>query len=178
MHWIRWDKLTESKGEGGLGFRDIHTFNLAMLAKQSWRFIQTPDSLCARVLGAKYFLDGNVLAARPGRNMSYTSRSILKGLEVLRRGIIWRIGDGSKIKIWRDPWIPREWTRHPITPRLNNILTHVDELIDPSIGQWGEKLVRQIFWPQDVELILSIPVHVEMDDVVAWHYDTRGQFLV
>jgi len=61
---------------------------------------------------------------------------------------------------------------------LNNILTHVDELIDPSTGQWDEQLVRQIFWPQDVELILSISVHVEMDDVVAWHYDTRGQFSV
>jgi len=151
MHWVRWDKLTEPKGEGGLGFRDIYTFNLAMLAKQSWRFMQNPDSLCARVLGAKYFPDGNILAAGIRRNMSYTWRSILKGLEVLKRGVIWRVGDGRRIKIWDDPWIPREWSRRPITPRSNNILTHVDELIDPSSGQWDEQLVREIFWQQDVE---------------------------
>ena len=178
MHWIRWDKLTEPKGEGGLGFRDIYTFNLAMLAKQSWRFMQNPDSLCARVLGAKYFPDGNILAAGIRRNMSYTWRSILKGLEVLKRGVIWRVGDGRRIKIWDDPWIPREWSRRPITPRSNNILTHVDELIDPSSGQWDEQLVREIFWQQDVEQILSIPVHIEMEDVVAWHYDSRGLFSV
>lgn len=54
MHWIRWEKLTEPKSAGGLGFRDIHTFNLAMLSKQGWRLIDSPDSLCSRVLRAKY----------------------------------------------------------------------------------------------------------------------------
>jgi hypothetical protein len=37
------------------GFIDLHAFNLAMLAKQSWRMITHPDTLCARVLRAKYF---------------------------------------------------------------------------------------------------------------------------
>ena len=118
-----------------------------MLAKQSLRFLLNPDSLCARVLGAKYFPDGDVLAAGPCRNMSYTWRSILKGVEVLKIGVIWRVGDGRRIRIWDDPWIPREWTRRPITPRRRNILVHVDELIDPSTGQWDEQLIRQTFWP-------------------------------
>ena len=30
----------------------------------------------------------------------------------------------------------------------------------------------------NVDLILSIPVHVEMEDVAAWHYDTKGLFTV
>ena len=72
MHWIKWEKLTTSKGEGGLGFRDIHAFNLAMLAKQGWRFVQDPNSLCARILGAKYFPNGDILSATARNNMSYT----------------------------------------------------------------------------------------------------------
>lgn len=63
MHWLRWEILTRPKGEGGLGFRDIHTFNLAMLAKQEWRLLKNPDSLCAQVLRVKYYPSGEVLNA-------------------------------------------------------------------------------------------------------------------
>jgi hypothetical protein len=55
IHWISWDRLTRPKGEGGLGFRDIHLFNMAMLAKQGWRLVHNTESLCARVLRAKYY---------------------------------------------------------------------------------------------------------------------------
>lgn len=34
-------------------------------------------------------------------------RGIEHGLELLKQGIIWRIGDGSKIDIQRSNWIPR-----------------------------------------------------------------------
>jgi hypothetical protein len=36
-----------------------------MLAKQSWRLITKPESLCAQVLRDKYFPDGNLVKAGP-----------------------------------------------------------------------------------------------------------------
>lgn len=54
IHWVSWDKLSKPKLTVGLGFRDLHSFNLAMLARQAWRLLQNPSSLCAQVLAARY----------------------------------------------------------------------------------------------------------------------------
>jgi hypothetical protein len=103
IHWVSWEKLTLPKEEGGLGFRDLHSFNLAMLAKQGWRLLQNSDSLCARVLKSKYFPNSSLLKAKAKMGCSYTWRSIMQGLEVLKKGVIWRVGDGQQIDIWKDP---------------------------------------------------------------------------
>jgi hypothetical protein len=58
------------------------------------------------------------------------------------------------------------------------MLTTVDELIDPISGQWDVDLLNQTFWEEDVHIIRSIPVHVEMEDAISWHYETKGQFSV
>lgn len=39
-------------------------------------------------------------------------------------------------------------------------------------------MLEHIFSEQDVQLIRSIPVHIDMEDIVGWHFDTRGQFSV
>jgi hypothetical protein len=38
---------------------------------------------------------------------SPTWRAIEHRLDLLKKGIIWRVGPRTKIQIWRDPWIPR-----------------------------------------------------------------------
>lgn len=59
-----------------------------------------------------------------------------------------------------------------------NLLTYVDELINPMNGAWDEELIRDMFWDEDAECILGIPVHVGMSDLAAWHYNPSGDFTV
>ena len=41
--------------------------------------------------------------------------SIVRRVPALKKGLIWRVGDGTQIDIWSDPWIPDGLTRRPIT---------------------------------------------------------------
>lgn len=147
-----------------------------MLARQAWRLIQCPESLCAQVLKAKYYPHGTILTCQPRNGISYSWRSILTGLELLQEGIIWRVGDGTSINIWSDPWLPRGATRRPITPRGASLLTTVSELLNPITGGWDEQLVQDTFWEEDAQVIKSIPVGEGMQDGLAWHYDPAGRF--
>ena len=142
----------------------MHNFNLAMLSRQGWRLLQNPDSLCGRILKARYFPNCELLEAVPRDGISYTWRSILTGLELIKKGYIWRIGDGTNVNIWSDPWIPRTWSRQIITPRGHSLLTSVNELINPLMGVWDKDLVKETFWPDDASHILKIPLREGVDD--------------
>jgi hypothetical protein len=101
-HWVSWHKLIRSKGQGGMGFRDMRFFNQALLARQAWRLIAFPDSLCARVLKARYYPRGNLIDTIFRGNPSSTWTTISYGLDLLKKGLIYRVGDGANIRIWRD----------------------------------------------------------------------------
>jgi hypothetical protein len=34
VHWLAWDKIAKAKDCGGMGFRDLHLFNLALLVSR------------------------------------------------------------------------------------------------------------------------------------------------
>lgn len=69
--WMSWEKMGISKSRGGMGFRDLPCFNKALLAKQGWRLWQSPDSLTAKIMRAKYYNGGSFLEAQLGKISSY-----------------------------------------------------------------------------------------------------------
>lgn len=98
--------MSESKKGGGLGFRDLESFNKAILAKQIWRMQNNPDSLVTKIMKEKYFKNGNLLEAQLGSTPSLIWRSIWSSLDLVKVRMVWRARNGRSIKIWQDKWIP------------------------------------------------------------------------
>jgi hypothetical protein len=178
MHWLAWDILKLPKYEGGFGFRDLYAFNIAMLAKEGWRLIQNPDSVSGQILKARYFPNVNILQAKATSEISYTWHSILKGLELVKKGMIWCIGKGRSVHIWNDPWVPRGSSHQPCSHRGQNLIQWVSDLIEPATRKWDEGLVRKTFHPDGIQTILAILVNDDMEDFISWHFDTKGMFSV
>jgi len=147
IHWINKDKLLISKHEGDMGFKILRDFNIAMLAKQAWRFHIYLDTLVSRCFNAKYFLHSDVLQTSIGSSPSYAWRSIFNSLWVINKGSCWNIGDGNTIRIWEDNWIPQHNGFKPITTRrgISNV-TKVKGLLHPDGAGWNHQLIDTIFF--------------------------------
>ncbi|XP_060966406.1 uncharacterized protein LOC133034911 [Cannabis sativa] len=74
--WMSWDRMTKHKCEGGMGFRNLRDFNLAMLGKQGWRLLVNHDTLASKIFKARYYPQGTYLTAELGSNPSFIWSSI------------------------------------------------------------------------------------------------------
>ena len=103
----------------------------------------------------------------------------MAGVNSLRNGYIWRVGNGQKIDIWENAWIPNCASRKINTPRRRHLLTKVSDLIDPIMNCWDEDLVRQTLCPIDAQRVLVIPLPMhDMSDFIVWSYTKNGLFTV
>lgn len=59
-----WNKLSKSKKDGGIGFKDLDLFNVALLLKQAWCAMVNQEALWARVLKGIYFPFSDFLLAK------------------------------------------------------------------------------------------------------------------
>lgn len=80
---------------GGLRFRDLHLFNIALLRRQVWRLLHQRGTLYFWVLSVKYFSDGNIFNPKSVDKPSYSWLSILAGVKELEVGFGWQIANGG-----------------------------------------------------------------------------------
>ncbi|XP_019177676.1 PREDICTED: uncharacterized protein LOC109172888 [Ipomoea nil] len=179
IHWMAWDKMCVPKKHGGMGFKRLHDFNLALLGKQGLRMLTCPGSLVARIFKARYFPNTTFFEATLGGNPSYVWRSIMASQDLVRSGCRRRIGNGRMTKVWDHPWLPDP---HDPFVHSDQIAQHSDlmvtDLINSDQGIWNQDLISQIFIPRDAELILRTPVCVEFNDDWFWMGDIRGAYSV
>ena len=98
-----------------MGFKDIEKFNNALLAEQVWQMLNNPNSMSQSVQ-SQIFPDSSVLDAKDSTTGSYTQKSIISARDMIRKGMVWQIGNGNYVQIKEDKWLPVNANRSIITP--------------------------------------------------------------
>ena len=180
IHWKRWDKLSISKKEGGMGFQDLRDFNLAMLAKQGWRLIQGNDSLLYRCFKVRYFPRSSFLEAKESTSCSYVWRSMMVALPILRLGSCWRVGNGSSISVVGDRWLSNHPTNKIMHPRHELVEDlAVSDLINLELHAWRRDMIMGMFLREDAKAICRIPLsRRSVLDSIIWIHNKNGKFAV
>ncbi|XP_031111853.1 uncharacterized protein LOC116015828 [Ipomoea triloba] len=163
IHWKAWDRLCVPKKFGGLGFKDLHAFNLAMLEYIRQGTTRNPLFFSATV----------------GNCPSYCWRSIMAAHDLVCQGVRKRIGDGKSTLIWSHPWLPDDLNpmiNTPMPPQLNGSL--VVGLIDEGSSSWDYSILTDIFAPDDVTRIMRVPISSDYEDSWYWFGDSKGCYSV
>jgi hypothetical protein len=139
-----------------------------------------PDSLIGRIMEAKYYEGRSFLESVFGKRPLFAWRCIYGSRELLREGLIWRIGNGAHVRIWKDRWVPRPSTNMiQSSPRILDPNAKVEELIDHDTHWWKPMLLERIFLKEDVDLILSIPMSMsKQEDVCIWRGEGVSKWIV
>ncbi|KAG6635874.1 hypothetical protein CIPAW_11G073400 [Carya illinoinensis] len=180
INWVPWSQMSKSKTLGGLGLRDFKNFNCALLAKQGWRVITTPNSLAAKVLKKKYFKHSSFPSAKSGHNSSFLWQSFTSARPLLKEGLIWLVGDGESVEIWNDKWFPQKTSYQPqSTIRFLSSDSKVAMLFDKTSHQWNLPLVEAIFNRAEADILKRIPLSpYPTPDRMIWRCTTTGSFTV
>lgn len=175
---LAWENLCLPKGMGGLGFQDFRSFNLALLGRQVWRLINNKDTLCFRVLSAKYFPDGNIFNAKRVDKLSYAWTSITAAAKAFNSGLGWHIGNGRNAKISQDKWGFEGLDGDSLRVRdgtEGDLFVH--DLWLPDSCAWDENKVRNLYGANIGDHIIDISlIRDGPSDKMVWYHDVTGYY--
>ena len=139
------------------------------------------DSLCIRILRAKYKVKEDWLKADASKYASPTWKAIVKARSVVKKGACFLIGDGESVDMWLDPWVP--WVQNFIpSPKVESLVQSpmkVAHLINHELHTWKTSLVLDIFNTCSAQAILSIPLPARpRPNKLIWIPESKGCFSV
>lgn len=129
----------------------------------------------------KYYKDINILNARLGTDPSYLWRSVCGVLPLVKAGMRWRIGNGRKVRIWGDNWLPTTQSTFQVQSpvKVLNQDATIRELINHDGKSWDEELIFQVLNEEEARTVCSLPLSkLGSEDKLIWGMSSNGLFSV
>ena len=118
--------------------------------------------------------------AQLGGNPSYEWHSILAARGIIEKGLRWSIGNGKKVNIWKDRWLPTPVSFKVCNPRRQGSnVEMVANLLDCENGIWDANKVKDTFLPHKANVVFGIPISPCLpEDSFIWTRTNNGRFMV
>ncbi|KAL4363000.1 hypothetical protein GQ457_04G024640 [Hibiscus cannabinus] len=178
-HLLNWESVCAPKNSGGMGFRNLHLFNIALLGKQIWQLISAPDFLFARVFRDRYFPSGKISDATCNMRASFSWKGLFRAFQYLKSGFMWRPGINSDARIHQDCWggnIPvQHYGDYEDDSELPIRCRH---FMIPNCPLWDACKISAYFSSDDALSILRIPIQDSLVDTLIWYHHDSGIYFI
>ena len=106
LHLVKWVKVCKPLQVGGLGIRQLTSFNSALLGKWLWRYGMETDALWRRVIEVKY---GSIWGGWCTKKVTSAYgvslwRFIRSGWLNFSKLLSYDVGDDTRVKFWKHVW--------------------------------------------------------------------------
>ncbi|KAL4339153.1 hypothetical protein GQ457_08G031640 [Hibiscus cannabinus] len=172
--FVAWADLCQPKAAGGMAFKDLHLFNIALLGKQLWCLLSEPGSLLYRTFRAKYFPDGDLLHASVPACSSFSWKGLHHALSRLRDGFFWTLGIDSQIHMFKDRWGGFFHIALSDSSADNEELPlRCRDFMVPGQPLWDHSKLSERLPSADVEKIVEVPISSgRVDTLISGDHDS------
>ncbi|KAF6144145.1 hypothetical protein GIB67_004818 [Kingdonia uniflora] len=116
------------------------------------------------------------MLALPKPADSWIWKRILKARNNIWSELRWHIGDGERVDLLLEPWIPGIRFERPASPVPEaRDVTKVADLIWSNSRTWKRYLIQSLFHPDVADLIIHIPLNINpAKDTLRWTKENNG----
>ena len=172
-----WKDICSSKGEGGLGIRNLKAINESLILTAAWRLANAPSSHLYLVLKAKYFPDTSIWRATTTPPKSAFWASILNMLPKLRDHAFYQLTQGN-ISLWSMPWCNLWYSIYDhLVPQQAGFVypSHVKDLWLPGLKSWNHSLIFSLFQqPLASHIVNTQILDDDGPDLLCWDLTPNG----
>ena len=191
--WVDWKTVCLPKDKGGLGIKDLRTFNAALLGKWRWDLFHKQKEPWATMIYSKYGGWRSLEEGRSGTHDSTWWKDLLsihnqQHTRGLKKETSWKVGGSQKFRFWENPWTVDDLPLMEKYPRMYQISCQQKQLI-MQMGSimnngWEWKLIwRRPLFDAEVAMadtflgeISQQQVDSHKEDTWIWKSDPSGDY--
>jgi mannosylglycoprotein endo-beta-mannosidase len=162
----------------------MRSLNLALLSAWIFRYHLNSNVIWKNIIDYKYKTEYPNMLCCPMVGVSPFWKGVLSAVQAARMGVKWVVGNGRKIRFWKDIWLGNIslatvlWPLYVINEQQGKTVCEVWD---------GENLMltfRRCVSPSTINLWLELcsllePISLsEEEDQILWHYTSSGKYSV